>query len=44
MPKEAVARGAVDEVVALPRIAPAVLSQLRRMNVREPHGMREGIR
>jgi two-component system chemotaxis response regulator CheB len=44
MPREAVARGAVDEVVALSRMAATLVNQTRRMFLRESHGLREGVR
>jgi two-component system chemotaxis response regulator CheB len=44
MPKEAIARGAVDEVIALSRIAPTLVNESKRTLQREAHGLREGIR
>jgi two-component system chemotaxis response regulator CheB len=44
MPKEAVARGAVDDVVSLPQIAGAIVGGLRRTTARLARGAREGIR
>jgi two-component system chemotaxis response regulator CheB len=44
MPREAIARGAVDEVVALSRVATALVGDARRTNPRDPRGIREGMR
>ncbi len=46
MPREAILRGAADEVIALPRIASALVSLCRRPLARDSHGAngREGVR
>jgi two-component system chemotaxis response regulator CheB len=44
MPKEAIACGAVEEIVALPRMAAALMEQTRRSRSREARGVREGTR
>ena len=42
MPKEAIARGAVDEVIALPQIAPALVNEARRTLQRDAASDCEG--